>query len=116
MGLIIILTISLPDLFGWIKATSNPCVSAAVLLAFGAVEPGVVFVRPNRIGAATVSNPAATNNSFLLRSSLSATGSLMIPNDPALEIGTGDSGDTSQRRSHAEFAGLQNALGVGLRW
>ena len=74
--LIIILTISLPDLFGLIEATSNPCVSAAVLLAFGAVEPGVVFCRPNRIGAATVSNPAATNNSFLLRSSLSATGSL----------------------------------------
>src|ERR1700722_1454385 len=78
LGVNIKLTLGSPDLFGLIEATSNAGNLVLVLPACDSARVGVAFSNPNRMGAATAINPAALSNSFLLRSKLLATRSVMI--------------------------------------
>src|SRR5256885_2293174 len=65
-------------LFGLMEATSYAGAMAFVFWVWDSAWICVGFTRPNTIGTATATNPAALGNSFLLRSSLRATPSVMI--------------------------------------
>jgi hypothetical protein len=66
-----------PDLFGLTDATSNFGAGDAAGAA-DCARPGVAFISPKEIGAATAATPATDNSSFLPSPSLLATLCVMM--------------------------------------